>query len=253
MFTQERQKLILQELHQYGSVKVKSLSRAFEVTEDCIRKDLKILENAGKLRRTYGGAILSEDYPLQRDVIDRRMVHLEQKKKIARKAIDMIKDGETVFLDISTTNIMIAQLIAERQKRLIVVSNMIDILQALAVSPYVQAVGTGGAMYRTINGFMGIAAARAISEYSFDKAFIGSCGIDTTDHTITTLGAEDGLTKFAAMKASRHRFVVMEHEKFEYNECFKFAHFDDIDGIITDEQPNPETGKILEKAGVKLY
>ncbi|MDD5850166.1 MAG: DeoR family transcriptional regulator, partial [Firmicutes bacterium] len=77
MFTQERRDYILKELNETGKVTVKNLSSKYKVTEDCIRKDLKSLENEGKLKRTYGGAILSRDYPLQRDVIDRRMIHLE--------------------------------------------------------------------------------------------------------------------------------------------------------------------------------
>lgn len=252
MFTQERRDYILKELNETGKVTVKNLSSKYKVTEDCIRKDLKSLENEGKLKRTYGGAILSRDYPLQRDVIDRRMIHLEEKRIIANKAASMVKDGEAVFLDVSTTNIIVAKLLAEQHKKLIVVSNMIDILQALAVSSLITAVGTGGTVYSSINGFMGIAAAHAISRYSFDLAFIGSCGIDITDSTITTLGEEDGLTKKAAIDASRHKFVVMESEKFYYNECYKFAHFDDINGIISDRLPNREMQNALGKAGVEL-
>lgn len=117
MFTEERLSEIEKRLRSRGKVKVKELSEYFQVTEDCIRKDLKILENAGKLKRTYGGAILSQDYPLERDVIDRRNYHLENKKIIARKAFQLIRDGETIFLDISTTNIELARLLAESGKR----------------------------------------------------------------------------------------------------------------------------------------
>ena len=140
MFTQERRDYILKELNETGKVTVKNLSSKYKVTEDCIRKDLKSLENEGKLKRTYGGAILSRDYPLQRDVIDRRMVQMEEKRIIANKAASMVKDGEAVFLDVSTTNIIVAKLLAEQHKKLIVVSNMIDILQALAVSSLITAV-----------------------------------------------------------------------------------------------------------------
>lgn len=131
MFTEERLSEIEKRLRSRGKVKVKELSEYFQVTEDCIRKDLKILENAGKLKRTYGGAILSQDYPLERDVIDRRNYHLENKKIIARKAFQLIRDGETIFLDISTTNIELARLLAESGKRVEAVSNMIDIVQIL--------------------------------------------------------------------------------------------------------------------------
>ena len=78
MFTEERQSAIEKCLRENGKVKVKELSEIFQVTEDCIRKDLKTLENAGKLKRTYGGAILSQDYPLKRDVVDRLSLNAER-------------------------------------------------------------------------------------------------------------------------------------------------------------------------------
>lgn len=253
MFTEERLEAIIQCLHQDGKVKVKNLSEQFQVTEDCIRKDLKVLENAGRLKRTYGGAILSQDYPLDRDVIDRRTINVEKKAIIAQKAVDLIKDNETIFLDISTTNIKLAELLLETRKRVVVVTNMIDILQVLAKSSLITPIGTGGMMYRTVNGFMGSATIEIIKQYSFDRAFIGSCGLDMTDGSITTLGVEDGLTKKAALQSSRHKYIVMERDKFYFNDSFKFAHFDDINGIITDESPDPTTVSTLEASGVRLF
>ena len=123
MFTEERQSAIEKCLRENGKVKVKELSEKFQVTEDCIRKDLKILENAGKLKRTYGGAILSQDYPLERDVVDRRQYNLDKKKAIAAKAFKLIKNNQTIFLDISTTNIELAKLLAASSMRVVVVSN----------------------------------------------------------------------------------------------------------------------------------
>ncbi len=253
MFTEERLDAILQNLHQDGKVRVKNLSEQFQVTEDCIRKDLKVLENAGKLKRTYGGAILSQDYPLERDVIDRRTYNEDKKIIIAKKASELIKDHETIFLDISTTNIKLAEILVETRKRLVVVSNMIDILQILARSSTITAIGTGGTMYRTVNGFMGAATIEVIKQYSFDRAFIGSCGVDMVDLSITTLGVEDGLTKKAALQSSRHKYVVMERDKFYFNDSYKFAHFDDINGIITDEIPDLSTLNVLDSAGITLY
>lgn len=253
MFTEERLDRIMQLLQEQGVVKVKELSALFQVTEDCIRKDLKNLENAGRLKRTYGGALLSQDYPLKRDVIDRRDTNIDKKRVIAQKAFEKIGSSETVFLDISTTNIMVAELLAQSRKRVTVVTNMIDIMQALAVNSEVTAIGTGGIMYRTVNGFMGAAAIEIIKQYSFDKAFIGTCGLDLTDGSITTLGVEDGLTKKAAIASSRHKYLVMEKDKFYFNDSYKFAHLDDIDGIITDSMPDEATVRKLYASGVTIY
>ena len=246
MFIEERQIAIEKVLREQGKVRTRELSEMFQVTEDCIRKDLKTLENAGKLKRTYGGAILSQDYPLERDVIDRKMV-------IAAKAMTLIKEREAIFLDISTTNIELAKLLAKSKMQLTVVSNMIDILQLLAQNPKITAIGTGGIMYPTVNGFLGSAAIQVIRQYSFDRAFMGSCGIDMMDHTVTTLGVEDGLTKKAAIESSRHKYAVMEREKFYFNESYKFTQLDELDGIITDEFPDQSVQDMLDSLGVTLY
>ena len=244
MFIEERQIAIEKVLREEGKVRTRELSEMFQVTEDCIRKDLKTLENAGKLKRTYGGAILSQDYPLER--VDRKMV-------IAAKAMTLIKEREAIFLDISTTNIELAKLLAKSKMQLTVVSNMIDILQLLAQNPKITAIGTGGIMYPTVNGFLGSAAIQVIRQYSFDRAFMGSCGIDMMDHTVTTLGVEDGLTKKAAIESSRHKYAVMEREKFYFNESYKFTQLDELDGIITDEFPDQSVQDMLDSLGVTLY
>lgn len=253
VFIEERQESIEKVLREQGKVRVKELSEMFQVTEDCIRKDLKTLENAGKLKRTYGGAILSQDYPLERDVVNRRSYHLEKKRQIAEKAVKLIREREAIFLDISTTNIELARLLAKSDMQLTVVSNMIDILQILAQNPRISVIGTGGIMYPNVNGFLGSAAIQIIQKYSFDRAFVGSCGIDMTDHTITTLGVEDGLTKQAAIRCSRRKYAVMEYEKFYFNESYKFIQLEELDGIITDEFPDQSVRDTLDSFGVTLY
>lgn len=252
MFITERHEKIKEKLQVEGRVTVKELSQAFSVSEDCVRKDLKALENEGQLKRTYGGAVLSTDYPLMRDVIDRHDVNQEKKNLIAEKAMKMIRENETIFLDISTTNVRLAKLLLQWGKRLVVVSNMIDILQILSNSKEITAIGTGGTMVRTVNGFLGAQTIEFIRHYSFDRAFVGTCGLDFTDAAITTLGAEDGLTKRAILSSSRHKYLVMENDKFYFNDSYKFAHFDEIDGIITNELPDSSAVLTLEAAGVTL-
>ena len=232
MFIEERQIAIEKVLREQGKVRTRELSEMFQVTEDCIRKDLKTLENAGKLKRNY---------------------HVDRKMVIAAKAMTLIKEREAIFLDISTTNIELAKLLAKSKMQLTVVSNMIDILQLLAQNPKITAIGTGGIMYPTVNGFLGSAAIQVIRQYSFDRAFMGSCGIDMMDHTVTTLGVEDGLTKKAAIESSRHKYAVMEREKFYFNESYKFTQLDELDGIITDEFPDQSVQDMLDSLGVTLY
>ena len=253
MFIEERHTNIIKLLQENGRVKVKELSQLFQVTEDCIRKDLRTLEKAGQLKRTYGGAILSKDYPLVRDVIERKDVNLEQKRKIAQKVMETLRDNETIFLDISTTNILVAKELGKSNRRMIVVSNMVDILKALSKNSNITAIGVGGTYVKTVNGFLGAETIEMIKKYSFDRVFVGTCGIDMTDQSITTLGAEDGLTKKAILESGRHRYLVMEREKFYFNECYKFGYVHEVDGIFTNELPDQATKEILDQIGVSLY
>ncbi len=100
-----------------GRVTVKELSSKFNVTEDCIRKDLKNIEKISSIRRIYGGAVLARETLENQDTKDRKEINIPTKKIIAEKAFNLIEDRETIFLDISTINILLAKLLAESNKK----------------------------------------------------------------------------------------------------------------------------------------
>ncbi len=119
LFAEERVERIIQLLNENQKVVVKELSKRFEVTEDCIRKDLKNLEKQGIIKRTYGGGVLRrQTAPHNDDILSRNNINLEGKIKIAEKAFELIKSRETIFLDISSTNILIADKIAKGNKKI---------------------------------------------------------------------------------------------------------------------------------------
>ena len=128
MFTSERHQKIIDTLHTEGKVMVKELAKQFEVSEDCIRKDLRQLEFQGKCIRQYGGAVLNDLHP-EHNVFSRIDKNTNDKEMVAQKAFNLIQDGETIFLDISTTNLILAHKLANSERKLIVVSNMIEILK----------------------------------------------------------------------------------------------------------------------------
>ena len=114
MFLEERQEAILNLLSRDGKVRVKDLSEMFKVTEDCIRKDLGALEKQGKLKRTYGGAVVLRENLHTMEVSKRRNTDVEAKRRIAQAAVKLIHEKDMVFLDISTSNLAIAELLVNR-------------------------------------------------------------------------------------------------------------------------------------------
>ena len=111
-----------------GSVLVKELSELFDVTEDSIRKDLSLLEKKGLLKKTYGGAVKNRVNTHELYVSQRKGKNVEEKKEIARKAFELIEEGDVIFLDISTINIELIKLIVEANLKITVVTNMIDVM-----------------------------------------------------------------------------------------------------------------------------
>jgi DeoR family glycerol-3-phosphate regulon repressor len=253
MFTEERLDEILNILNIEGKVKVKELSQRFNVTEDCIRKDLNQLEHKGSLKRTYGGAIqVRQSSPIY-DISEREKIDISTKNVIAKKALGLIQDRETIFLDISTINILIAKALLTSQKRVTVVTNMLEIANVLSKSNNnITVVVAAGVLNKTLNGFIGATANEFIKKYKFDKSFIGSCGIDAFDRSITTFEIEDGITKATIIQSSKETFLVMENKKFNVDGNYKFAIIDDINAIITDEKPSEQIMEILINNEIEL-
>lgn len=252
MFAEERLEEILKILRLEGKLKVKDISAKFNVTEDCIRKDLKILENQGHLKRTYGGAVQIRESAHEQDIVLRKEINISTKTIIAEKAFHIIENRETIFLDISTTNIILAKLLAESTKNLTVVTNMPEIINVLSSKNNVTLISPGGVLNKNIGGFAGAPTIDFISKYKFDKTFIGSCGIDAFDRNITTFDIEDGMTKKAIIQSGKKNYIVMESDKFYSDGNYKFATIDDINCIITDSIPTDEIKNIIEELNIEL-
>ena len=234
MFLKERQDKISEFVNTNGRATVIELSEKFGVTEDCIRKDLKHLDAQGLLKRVYGGAISTSVHP-NWNISTRINTKIPEKRAIAEKAYGLIDSGETIYLDISTTNIALAEKIAAGTKYLTVVTNMIDILQALNGNPAIKVISTGGTVNYELNSFYGSAAIQMLESYHFDKVFMGAIGINLDAGELLTYDIDDGAVKRQVIKTASQVILVADSEKFSSSGSYTFAHFDDITTVITDK------------------
>ena len=131
MFVKERLEIIMSLLKEKGKIEVNDLSKKFSVSKDLIRKDLQKLEDQGLLERTYGGAIPKRTIVKNLSIWSRITSNTEEKKKIAKKALSLIKPNDTVFLDITSINYYLADEIDSSGINVTVITNMIDIMHLL--------------------------------------------------------------------------------------------------------------------------
>ena len=247
MFTEERLNVILDMLYKNGKVSVNELSEKFSLTKDAIRKDLQKLEKIGKLKRTYGGAIQQREIARNVKVLSRVNDNLSAKKAITEKAVKLINDGDTIFLDISSTNLILASLLSETKKKITIITNMLDIMNKLSNSPQVKLIGIGGTYRIELNGYIGAAAIEQINAYRIDKAFIGSAGVNMKERNLSTFDVEDGLTKKAIINVSKEVVLLAESNKFALDGNYIFSDFERLNTIITNQKMSYEVIKKLEE------
>lgn len=247
MFAEERQNHIVALVNKNGSVRVKDLSEKYGVTEDSIRKDLTLLEKRGLLKKTYGGAVKRRVNVHDLNVSQRKDKNIEAKQKIAAKAIALIKDGDMVFLDISTANLELAKLLVKSSLNITVVTNMVDVMLEFMVPTSVRLIFIGGSFSQGKDGFVGSITIRQIAEFHFDIAFLGVVGIDLYDNSVATYMVEDGLTKSAIMDASKSSYMMLETRKLNMDGTYKYAKIDSFTGAVMDnDKPDEHAEKMKE-------
>ncbi|MDD6466846.1 MAG: DeoR/GlpR family DNA-binding transcription regulator [Erysipelotrichaceae bacterium] len=253
MLPQERLEQIIQLVKKDGKVMVKDLSVRFDVTEDCIRKDLKGLELQGYLKRTYGGAVDIRNAHTEKNLELRIGKDAEHKMAIATKAYDTIMNRDMIFLDISTTNLLLARCIAQGPKQITVVTNMLDILNTLVHVSNCTVICCGGKLSESLHGFVGSAAIETIKNYHFDKAFIGSVGISLPTQTVSTFDMEDGIMKKTIMDHSQEVYLMLENKKFYTEGNYKFASLNQVDHIISEKMPEDEILTLLDELQIQIH
>ena len=254
IFTEERIDKILNLLARDGRVFVKQLSEQFEVTDDMIRKDLQKLHSAGKLQRTYGGAIAIDRTTADSSPLTSRLIaNLEQKRLIAKTAYSLLNDSDTVFIDVSSSNFLLAELIAQNNRNLTIVTNMLSINELFVNNSHTELFFIGGKYHKKIGATIGATAIAAAGEYCFDCSFIGCCGLDVKTGGVYNFDPEEGHSKMAFIRSAKRNYLLAEQSKFHQDGVFRYATLKCFHGLITDATPDTKVLTSLKKHRLQLF
>jgi len=251
MLAEDRQNMIVSLVNENGSVLVKELSERFEVTEDSIRKDLTLLQKKGLLKKTYGGAVRVRVNVHDRHVAQRKGKNLEEKQKIAQKALDLMEDGDVIFLDISTSNLELAKLLAQSGRSVTVVTNMIDIMLVFSVETKIKVIFLGGTFSDGRDGFVGALTNQQIKNFRIDKAFMGEVSVDLESNHVTTYMAEDATTKKQILESSNKSYMMLETRKFASEGNYIYASVDDFSGAIMEKGVGAAVQKQMKRYAIE--
>ena len=204
--TEKRQKRILDLLARDGYESIQALSKAMAVSPMTIRRDLSRMEEQGLIRRTHGGAITRYLGQIDLDYAVRLKQNAQAKRQIGHAAAEMVREGQTVFLDAGTTVLATAEFLAKR-KGLTVVTNSLPAVDRLAGRDGIELFVLGGQVRRDLMSVVGYRTEEFLASFRLDIAFLGTGGIDLDRGLTHSTVEEIPLKKLAASIA--HRVVVL--------------------------------------------
>lgn len=232
------------------SVIVSELAKDFSVTEETIRRDLKTLEDEGFLIRTYGGAFIQDGVQNEVELSLRETAYTDSKQLIARKCTEIIHNGDSIFLDASTTALFIAKAI--RDMRLTVLTNSLKVVNLLTDSPNIRLISIGGLFNSNNMSFIGRSSLASLESYYVDKTFM-SCRSLSQTHGITDSNEAMSEIRQKLLKRSNKIYVVADHSKFDKTSFISICGFEDVDGVITDKQLDQCWTNFLTENNVTYY
>lgn len=251
MLAVERRNKIEQLINENGSVLVVDLAKQFDVTTETIRNDLLKLEKQGILIRTYGGATLVDNSATDLAITERDTVNFEEKQRIGRRAAQMIHNGETIFLDASTSAWHLARNIKDKVG-VTVITNASKIAAELAECDGVHVICTGGELTPRNMSYVGRVAEKTIKEYYFaNKCFFSCKGVTLSRGLVESSEAEAEIKK-TMIKNSESVIFLCDHNKLSRLGVHSIANLECIDCFITDVQLSEDWNEVLNKYDVNI-
>ena len=250
MLALERRREILARLENEGKVIVSELAKDFDVTEETIRRDLEKLDNEGLVSKTYGGAVSKHDPALDLPYKVRVGVNVAEKQRISDTVAEMVKDGERIMVDASSTAIYIMRKL-KAKKNLTVITNSVEILLELADKPDFNVLSTGGSLKQGSLSLTGSSAEKMIRSYHVDLAICSCKGVDT-ELGITDSNEKDCLIKQAMFDSAERKMLAVDNGKFDKKSFVKVSELSAVDVIVTDKCPSDKWVDRCQSEGIKL-
>ncbi|WP_064093421.1 DeoR/GlpR family DNA-binding transcription regulator [Rossellomorea aquimaris] len=248
MFSEERRELIYEKIEKLGRILAKDLAEEFNVSIDSIRRDLSIMEEEGLIKRTHGGAIS------QPNVRQKPQHHLtrygdsnEYQNAIARKAIDFIQEGNTIFIGGAAIHFAMLKYLPKLISYT-VVTNSLEIAYHLRDMMNIDTYLIGGKVKESGN-ITDALANDFIKQFTLDLSFITAGGISPKG--LSTTSPEVALFHKTIIENSTKVIALMEHTKIGEDLFIKMHSLSKLDLLITDREDSEEKLELIRSSEVK--
>ena len=232
MHQEERLLAIFTYLKEHQKMSIHTICDQLHVSRDTARRDILKLLEQGTVTRTYGGISLPVLKNSIKEYRERLQEGSAEKERIAQKAYEFIQKNGHYFFDVSTAVRFLAQKI---EKPIWVLTHSLDNVEVLSEKEHVQVASTGGSLQPQDRFFYHPGCTDYIDSLHFDAAFLGTATINKQGLYYTD--EEDAFIKKAVIKKSDCVIVLAEADKFNATSYHKAAGWEEVDILITNEEP----------------
>ncbi len=247
----KRQQAILKALKEKNVVHVENIAQKLNVSATTVRRDLQMFEQQHLVERFHGGAKLLRETLKEEDsaLLVQSDKGISQKHIIAKYAASLIEEGDTVFLNSSSTALLILDYL--KNTRAVVVTNNGNAIGHNKDSK-VELIITGGEVYERKQSMVGDFALHTLSKITADKAFIGVSGISVKGGITTSVLQETAVNEMMLKRCQGSCYIVAANFKIGKEHNFLSGAVEQVSEIITVEGADKEEVKKLKNTGIDI-
>ncbi len=248
---QERNNVIFHMLRVRRNLKVSELQELLGVSDMTVRRCLNEMANEGLIKRVHGGAVAIEEWEREDPFSSRISKNLEVKIALAKKAVDMISDGGSIYLDGGTTCYEIAKQLAYSGKKCVVITESIAALRELRSIPGIKCILLGGELAEDGNSVDGHLAAENAARFTVDLCIFSTGGFDDEQLELQELTSIP--TKKVVFQRTSSIMCVADASKYKLSRCFRFCSWEEVDLFVTDSALPPQAKEAIAAKGVAVH
>ncbi len=233
MFYIERHREIIEILEKRTTASVHFLAEYLHVSEPTIRRDLLILQQENKIKRTFGGAVINNNINAEVPLVLREMENRKSKEMIALKAAEYIADDYVIFMDASSTVSNIISYLPKYKNLTIITNSPKNSLRLAELR--IKSFSTGGLLLENSVAYVGTSAHDFISRFNADL-FLFSCRGISNDGVLSDSSIEETEVRKIMMKNSKKNIFLCSSDKIGKKYMYNLCDYKDIDLIICDRE-----------------
>ena len=234
MKTKARQDRIIEILEKEGYVTVKYLCDTLQYSSATVNRDLNALSSRHLVTRTHGGVEL--EHAQYVPVFFRAHKMRAEKKYIGKTAASFVKDGDTIFIDGSTTAQCMEQHLIHR-KNLTVITNNIALAANLSTHG-IKVICLGGTIVEAPSMLGGEEAVEQAAKYRVDKLFFATRAV--TSGGLVAAGIYDLMLRALAKNAGEI-FYLVDHKKVDQPFSTIYCDLGAVDYVVSNYEFPKET------------